>query len=400
MNAPVPHLHWALLRRGLTYGLLFGVAISASESLVLPLGTYASMERLIAMWPIFASWVLGGTLIACGTMAVERWLDRGWKLVLTTLLLAVAWELLNSAWWTVVNRLGAGAATQRVLGITLPSLSSALYGIWMTLFYGGLFVIACVLVTRAQRHQQLLASAQIARHQTEALLDAAELDALRGQIDPAFLLRALAAVQSRYHSDAAGADRLLDQLVAFLRSAMPGVRSGCSTLAAEVALARAYAQLDAAINPGGPAWRVEGGTALPEMPFPPLWLLPVMDGLTPVAAIAPRSPGCLRVTTLRDGALKIGLVAPRGCVTELSSPLRYRLEVALRATFGNAASLHVRPATARNGAALTLRINAPCSEAAAPHPAPEARAPPGLVASASLLRTLTFHPAFIKGESP
>ena len=400
MNAFVPHLPWATLRRGLTYGLLFGVVISASESLALPLGSYASMERVLAMWPIFASWVLCGTLIACSTMAVERWLDRGWKLALTTLLLAIAWDLLNSVWWTVINRLGAGATTQRVLGITLPSLSSALYGIWMTLFYGGLFVIACVLVTRSERHRQLLASAQIARHQTEALLDAAELDALRGQIDPAFLLRALAAVQSRYDSDAAGADRLLDQLVAFLRSAMPGVRSGCSTLAAEVALARAYAQLDAAINPGGPAWRVEGGAALPEMPFPPLWLLPVMDGLTSVAAIAPRSPGRLRVKAGRDGALEIVLVAPGGCAAELCDPLRYRLQVALRATFGNAASLYVRPATARNGAALALRIDAPFSEAVAHHAAPEARAPPGVVASASLLRTLTFHPPFINGDSP
>jgi hypothetical protein len=124
----------------------------------------------------------------------------------------------------------------------MPLSASYLHVLWSSLLYGGLFITAHHLATQEERTRRLLARAAIAREESEAMFNAAQIRALQGQLDPAFLLQVMAAVQQRY---AVGpeANRLLDALVDFLRVAMPGVRSGSFTPAAEVALASAYARV-------------------------------------------------------------------------------------------------------------------------------------------------------------
>ncbi len=130
-----------------------------------------------------------------------------------------------------------------------------IYNVWVCLFYGGLFMPGFVLVIRAERTRSLLGNAEIARSQTDTVLSQTQLQALRGQVDPDLLLRVMAEVQRRYAQDPAAAERLLDQLINFLRSAMPGVRSGRSTLAAELAIVQSYVQLWAELDPQRAGWR-------------------------------------------------------------------------------------------------------------------------------------------------
>jgi LytS/YehU family sensor histidine kinase len=66
----------------------------------------------------------------------------------------------------------------------------------------------------------MLRLAQIARQRTETLRTEAELDSLQGKIDPHFLLRVMVETKRRYDTDPAGATRLVDTLVRFLRAAM------------------------------------------------------------------------------------------------------------------------------------------------------------------------------------
>ncbi len=87
-------------------------------------------------------------------------------------------------------------------------------------------------------------------------------------------------VERRYAADCAPADRLVVRLVSFLRAAMPGVRSESSTLAAEVALARAYATLCAELDAVHPAWTFDVTAPCDDVAFPPLLLLPIVDGLS------------------------------------------------------------------------------------------------------------------------
>jgi hypothetical protein len=116
--------------------------------------------------------------------------------------------------------------------------------------------------------------------EAEAGLREARLKAIRGQMQPSMLLEALDALRRFYACDRAAGDRLFDLLIAFLRAAMPGLRSGASTLVAEVSLIASYAALREALKIGPPMWRLSLAEPPPHLPFPPLRLLPALDGLS------------------------------------------------------------------------------------------------------------------------
>jgi LytS/YehU family sensor histidine kinase len=63
---------------------------------------------------------------------------------------------------------------------------------------------------------------------------------LEAQIEPQFLFNTLANVQQLVRTDTTRADRLLVQLVSYLRQAIPDVRGSASTLGREFELARTY----------------------------------------------------------------------------------------------------------------------------------------------------------------
>lgn len=214
MTKPSHSARWApLLRRSVWFGILWGLGVTASESLVLPIGAIASLDALQIFLRLCANWVIEGVLIAWFALAVEPWLNRGWKVVLAIAAVALGIGGFDQGLWSVTAPLGWDAPWQSMLGRPMLTLSHFLYIAWMTLFHGGLFIGACVLVARTERSRFVLGQAQIARDRTEAQLDAARLDMLRGQVDPAFLMRAMGVVRDRYVRDAVGADRLLDQLV-------------------------------------------------------------------------------------------------------------------------------------------------------------------------------------------
>jgi hypothetical protein len=162
-------------------------------------------------------------------------------------------------------------------------LDRAFYNLWPNLFYGGILVVVHVLALRTERMRSLLQDAAIARGRSAALRGEAELDALHRHIDPALLLDVMAEVERRYRDAPEQADELLGRLVEFLRCAMPGLKDRASTLEVEMQLALAYAQLQA-VREGGASWRVVLPAALPAMPFPSQFVLPLLALAAPKAA--------------------------------------------------------------------------------------------------------------------
>ncbi len=177
------------------------------------------------------------------------------------------------------------------------------------------------------------------------MLSQAQLQALRGQVDPDLLLRVMAEVQCRYAANADAAERLLDQLIGFLRGAMPGVRSGRSTLAAELALLQSYIQLWAELEPLRAGWQVDIDAPIPDLPFPPLLLLPLLDH---------GSGGRLSLRLEADRVM-LSFGGPRGA-SELPAPLAYRLRVGLQATFCESCTLSLNEAHAADAPALLLSL--------------------------------------------
>jgi hypothetical protein len=112
---------------------------------------------------------------------------------------------------------------------------------WLLL--GGLVVFVYVRLRRARDRQVAFERAEIDRAVTGRAVLRAQLAAMQAQVEPKLLFNTLSQIEALYKRDVAGADRMLDDLIAYLRAALPQLRCEASTLAREIALADAYLRI-------------------------------------------------------------------------------------------------------------------------------------------------------------
>ncbi len=96
---------------------------------------------------------------------------------------------------------------------------------FLALIHAWLASFIYVRLRNARRAAQALADAEVDRAEAQRSLLAAQLVAAHAQVDPAFVLQALENVERAYEEDPARADVLLDEFIAFLRDAIPRLRS-------------------------------------------------------------------------------------------------------------------------------------------------------------------------------
>jgi hypothetical protein len=257
--------------RVLLYGSLWGIAVAAFYGAELPL-SQMELEQvaafILAQMPLLA---ISGTCIAVYGQFAARHLSRGatlaGALLAAPLVIALHVFVLREIFFPLFDVDVHVIRTERSL------LTQVLVALWQIAILGGLLLAACVWAERSARTRTLLAQAEIARDLAATQLGETQLQALQADIDPAFLQRMLAQVKLTYATRPADADRLLDELVAFLRAAMPAVRTGQSTLADELRLAAQVAELNNKLDDGGPLRVVEvHGTPPDDVPLPPLLL--------------------------------------------------------------------------------------------------------------------------------
>jgi signal transduction histidine kinase len=149
-----------------------------------------------------------------------------------------------------------------------------LYNTWIYLFYGGLLVAVALLTMRSERIRSMLHASAMARYRTQDLLDTERLRVLQAQVDPALLLDAMREIEQRYRHDPQHAEKLLEALVEFLRSAMHGLRVPISTLDAEIRLARTFSNLQRERGVAS-AWRLDEDVSSADagIRFPSLLML-------------------------------------------------------------------------------------------------------------------------------
>ena len=344
--------------RLLAMALLWAIGVAAFELSGLPWNRFDTVALLRFGLDIMMGWfVVGLAVVAYATWAGRRWPAA---LVLTGYVLVVAPA--SALFYATVMRSGLARFVAE-----FEVTSTYGYLLWSASSYGALFLVWWTAAERGEATRRLLADAQIARRRSEAELGRVRLLALRGQVDPMLVRDVMTQVQQRYRDDPDAGDRLLDLLVAFLRSAMPAVRTGTSTLAAEIALVRAWSALSRERDPQRAAWQVDAPAALPELAFPPLLLLPVLEQLGRGAGSA--APPVLSVSADAAGARLV-------CRAAIGSPalepsLAFRLRVGLQTVHGDRWSLLLRTASAPTepGACLTLQI---CPRPAGATPAPDA----------------------------
>jgi LytS/YehU family sensor histidine kinase len=95
----------------------------------------------------------------------------------------------------------------------------------LALIHGWLATFIYVRLRNSRRAAKALTDAEIARFEAQRNLLAAQLVAAHAQVDPDFVLQALAKVEHAYEEDSVLADALLDEFIAFLREAIPKLRA-------------------------------------------------------------------------------------------------------------------------------------------------------------------------------
>ena len=188
-------------------------------------------------------------------------------------------------------RLGTGLINTHLLAGTL--FASCLMGTFVSLFFMLKFQEA-----RA-RAQMLKADADRNRLSRQAI--EAELKLMQAQVEPHFLFNTLASVQFLTETDPPRANMMLGHLLAYLRAALPQLRSDSTTLGQEIDLAQAYLSIMQMRMGARLAFVVDVPADLRGHSFPPMLLMSgvenaIKHGLEPRA-----EGGTIRLEARRSG---------------------------------------------------------------------------------------------------
>ena len=174
-----------------------------------------------------------------------------------------------------------------------------------------LVITAILLMIFLPRERAARAEAAMAREQarlaaSERETTEARMQLLEAQVEPHFLYNTMAHVVSLIDTDPASAKRMLERLIALLRSTATAGNGG-GTLQAQVDHLRAYLDLLALRMGPRLTWTIDVPPELARLPLPPMLLQPVVEnaikhGLEPkvdggnVAVSARRDAGVLVLT--------------------------------------------------------------------------------------------------------
>jgi hypothetical protein len=145
-------------------------------------------------------------------------------------------------------------------------------------FCNGLFVgLLFLFKFRDARTQTQLLRAEADRNLLSKQAAEAELKLMQAQVEPHFLFNTLASVQFLTETDPPMAGLMLGHLLSYLRSAVPQLRSGSTTLGQEAELARAYLSIMQMRMETRLRFTIDIPPSLESHPFPPMLLMSVVE---------------------------------------------------------------------------------------------------------------------------
>jgi Histidine kinase len=332
-------------RRIFAWGTSWGIALTVVEQLAFTPGeawaTVGMVLWWLTMW-LTPVWCLVGCMyVWVADRAVRQHKIRasmlGWLTVAVIAAIGQPFLSIRVQMWIREFLPDAAALTTHgaaQMPLHPPTMSLAVYNLWINLFYGGLLMMAYSFTLRRERMRSLLHATAVARNHTQAILDEARLQALQRQVDPALLLNSMGELEKRYRNEPDRAERLLEMLVEFLRCAMPGLREPISTVDAELRLARAYVRLQEERGSGS-GWSIEELQNGPlQAQFPSLLMLPLLalgaDGSNP-----------LLTTQAANGRVTLTLSGVREASVDFVQLLRTRLQ----SVYGEAFAVKRDPST-------------------------------------------------------
>jgi hypothetical protein len=163
-------------------------------------------------------------------------------------------------------------------GVTYDEAVTQPLVLWLEMgLRSGLLVALYANVRSTQQARQRLREAEYARARARRQTLASRLLAMQARIEPQVLFNTLTRVGALYETDTVRAGNMLDDLIAYLRAALPHLRDSTSTLGKETGLAQAYLNIMRIAPEGDLPFAVSVPAALQSAPVPPMILLPLVE---------------------------------------------------------------------------------------------------------------------------
>jgi hypothetical protein len=255
------------------------------------------------------------------------------------------WLIQNYAWHTF-----AKPGDPSKPGI--PMFTWPLWRMMEWLMFGGFAVFL-----HAQRRATLATTARLRAAELNRLAKSREmlearLKVMQARVEPQFLFNTLAQVRDLYRRDVVlasvlRASRMLDDLIVYLRAAVPRMRDTSSTAGQEVTLARAYLDLARRRLGDRVLVKIEATDEVETARMPPMMLLPLIDHALVRCSEHPDDRATVHVAVRREqGRLAVSVIqsggrSPAGVDANALTNIRERLA----GLYGTDARLVVREAT-------------------------------------------------------
>jgi hypothetical protein len=171
-------------------------------------------------------------------------------------------------------------------GIVHTAPAMHLYGFTVSLVMALLY---CAHLRRSRAHRQASARLAAAQRHARRRIAQSRVQEMQARIDPNLLFQMLQTVRRLYESDQALAEHFLDELIVFLRAALPRLRTGSSSLVRELELSRAFVRLHALAGRLDVEPTIDLAPDAMHARFPPGVLLPLLDSAVaggPVCTLA------------------------------------------------------------------------------------------------------------------
>ena len=279
--------HWLHFDRR-DFGLAFTLA--AAGTVINTLGSLRvlSGSSLLGIVEYAANMFFGAMLMAVALVVtlemLERFPIRGWRRHVATVATGAITTLVVAGPLYVFEWPFAPSGVS--FGVTSSVFALLLYTAWSNSALA-LIARAWLVKSREETHAiNLLTRLRSEQTSARRRLVEGRLQAIQARIDPPFFFDMLDAVQKTYLVDAARAEQLLDELSAFLRAALPRLRTTSSSVDQECELASSFARLRALAGLGRSRLDIDIAPSVGTATFPSGVLLPLVDELLGVAADA------------------------------------------------------------------------------------------------------------------
>ena len=252
--------------------------------------------------------VIGWGLLIGGVTVTQAAVAPGWRRIPWFVVSVVASFLVScGVEWALVAM--GRRPMYELLGVDFGS--NRLDNLWQTAAYGGLAIAFYTMRERQARLAAAARDAELERARAQRAVVESRLKVMQARVEPEFLFGALDQVQSLYAQAPDTAERLLDELIAYLRAALPQMRGDSSTVAREVELIRSYVAVLQVPSQGRLAIATQCPDELRGEAFPPMVLLPLVQSAVLPADVASRRRLAIDVERV-DATLAVSLAVEGG----------------------------------------------------------------------------------------